>query len=125
MSCYYTDPQVRPYMELNKRFSQQHISSVIHQPNFSVTINLYSVSSHFSCDRGLGLVALRWHGGGGPVSDSAAHRGRPGLPAKEGGPGRRRCGLLHPHHWLSAHGHQAQQARCVGTAAAQASPPQQ
>ncbi|TKS72583.1 Netrin receptor UNC5A [Collichthys lucidus] len=44
---------------------------------------------------------------------------------KKEGPGCRCGGLLHPHHWLPAHGHQAQQARCVGTAATQASPPQQ
>lgn len=72
-----------------------------------------------------GCGHVRGGGGGGPVSHPAPHHRGVGLPEKEGGPGRRRGRLVHPHHWLSAHGHQAQQARCVGSAATQASPPQQ
>lgn len=82
-------------------------------------------SSCYSCKQHGGCGSLCGHGGGGSVPDPSPHHRGLGLPAQEGGPGRRRGRLLHPHHWLPAHGHQAQQARCVGTAATQASPPQQ
>lgn len=92
---------------------------------FQEMVSYFSASSSFSRQWGRGRCPLRGHGCRGPLSDPAAHRGGPGLPEEEGGPGRRRGRLVHSHHWLPAHGHQAQQARCVGTAATQASPPQQ